>query len=1321
MITKENFKDLLILLDFKEKPMQIFSKTFANNTTLKVDFKAKKLIYPANTSANLSEPNGIIIHDDTTSNFSKPENFVVFECVHRLLQKGYKKEHIELEPRWNLGREAKGGKADILVRDNEQKPYLLIECKTTDSKNSEFMKEWRRMQTDGGQLFSYFWQEKSVKFLCLYTSDFSVDCALKYENYIITMQDNPSYLKDHNKQGYKDASSVKELFEVWKHTYSGEKSENGIFEPQIQCYDISSQKPTLKSLFHIDSSSMQKKRHEWATILRANAVGDRGLALNKLMNLLLCKITDELENKDDLAFFWKGYNADTPFELVDRLQNLYKIGMQKYLNQSITYHSIDSIDKAFSPHFSDTAVRRKIQNIFNELKYFSNGDFNFVEVYNKKQFDKNFEILLPVVQSLQNIRFTDTKDSNILGDYFETYIHDMPQQEGQYFTPVPLVNFIINSLPIFKQTQVLDFACGAGHFLTQYAEFHKGKDITFLGIDKDSRLAKIAKIASFMHGIDSHIKADDSLKFGVIEKQSCNVLISNPPYSVDEFLANLTQSDREQYELFNKNIDIEKNDKIQCFLIEKASNALKSGGVLSLVLPSTLLDKGQEIDIKTLQILLRDFYIISICAFGNQTFFKTTTQPIILYAIRKPQRQNTKMTNDDIYEDFIKHILQGKIEQLSSIYDNFLPLLERYATFRGFDKDELKALFALTLTQDSQIYISESFKEYKTAYKQILEKQKAQYNEKSTKYKENNPFVPTQSEIEFIQQKECEKFLYFCYCIDSMPIIIKSPNDIKEQKKFLGYYWSTTKGQEGIHYLNTTNIADIQTPLYNPKNQHDTNKLNYYILQNFYAHFKESKDMNLNSEIPPELQPYARKARLVDMLDFTRAEFSKAISLNPATQNTTNSANPFVDSRFEMVKIAECGDFIGGLWTGKKPPFIKVKVIRNTNFSMNGTLKLDSEYPELEVEKSKFDKRKLEYGDIIIEKSGGSNTQAVGRVVIFNLKTDELYSFSNFTTRLKVTRNDLNPFYLHLVLNFIYQQGLTFTMQSGMSGIRNLDLKQFKNIQIPKPPLEIQKQIVAECEEIEKQYQTIRMNIDEYKKLIKAILIKCGICENDNNNAGGGGLVNEILNTLLEFQNTFEALSLNFKFDLNALQKDLNALPHPPQQGWERAKLGDKSIFELKIGKRVLDSELHAQGKIPVYSANVLKPFGFINKELLENYDKESVLWGIDGDWMVGFMPKNTPFYPTDHCGVLSVKEDKGKAKIVQFALENEGAKFGFSRTLRASIERVEGLKIPLPPLKEQEKISSCIEKLETQISHLNSMLLNLETQKTHIIERHLF
>ena len=1332
--------------------------------------------------------------------------------MQRLLEKGYNPAHIELEPRWNLGRDAKGGRADILVRDNEGNPYLLIECKTTDSKNSEFRKEWARMQNDGGQLFSYFQQERGVKFLCLYTSDF-VNNALKYENYIINMQDNESYLKEHKKQGYKDANTTKELFSVWANTYANDFREQGIFEPQIQSYNISVIKPNLENLSHIDSHSMQKKRHEWATILRANAVGDRGLALNKFMNLLLCKITDEIENKDDLAFFWKGFSGDTPFELVDRLQKLYQIGMQKFLKQNITYHSKDSIDKAFSKHFRDTTVREKIQNIFNELKYFSNGDFNFIEVYNKEQFDKNFNILLPVVISLQSIKFTDTKDSNILGDYFETYIHDMPQQEGQYFTPVPLVNFIINSLPTFHQTQVLDFACGAGHFLTQYAEFHKGKDITFFGIDKDSRLAKIAKIASFMHGIDSHIEANDSLKLGVIKNQSCNVLISNPPYSVDGFLGNLTQSDREQYELFSENIKtkIETNDKIQCFLIEKASKALKSGGLLSLVLPSSLLNKSTEIDSKTIEILLRDFYIISICAFGDSTFFKTGTQPIILYAIRKPQRQSTATTKDDIYEDFIKHILEGKIDKLPKIYDNFLALLEQYALFRGIDKDELKALFALDLAQDSTLYQNESFAEYKEEYQKILAKQKVDYDKKSAKYKDNNPFTPTQSQAEFVREKECEKFLYFCYCIDSTPLIIKAPSDKKEQKKFLGYEWSTTKGQEGIRYLNATSIAGIQTPLYNPKNQFDANKLNYYILQNFYTHSPSLAEgvrgWVENSQIPKELTKYTFNARLVDMIDFSRADFSKAINLN-LSNASSQSANLFANSKFELVRLGEAI---------VENPKSQIKVAQAKE---NTTGKYPFYTSGLNI--YRYDTALISGENIYLSTGGNAIVQFY----------DGECAYSTDTYAIKSKVDDILTKFLYLLLESITPLINEFYFK-GM-GLKHLQKTELKNMQIPKPPLEIQKQIIAECEKVESQSQNINDLIALYKDLIRAILGKCGISNIDaplpslRESRSDSWQSTDTITALLDLINkgesnldfdkeptpksppqgrgfdssesiaqeegfnfeafchsegvrsTTEESKTNF-LDTSAFAKPqydktsisstitsddsidssslvrgdsesspflaednftsspslaegalawvknlttlLKSLPTPPKNGWDTIALSNSDIFELQIGERVLDNELHEQGKIPVYSANVTKPFGFIEKELLEkleNYDKDSVLWGIDGDFMVSFIPKNTPFYPTDHCGVLRVKDNSVNVRIAGFGLENEGAKFGFSRNLRASISRIKSLKIPLPPLSEQNKIIAPIEWIESKITALDSALSALESTKSKILQKYL-
>lgn len=86
-------------------------------------------------------------------------------------------------------------------------------------------------------------------------------------------------------------------------------------------------------------------------------------------------------------------------------------------------------------------------------------------------------------------------------------------------------------------------------------------------------------------------------------------------------------------------------------------------------------------------------------------------------------------------------------------------------------------------------------------------------------------------------------------------------------------------------------------------------------------------------------------------------------------------------------------------------------------------------------------------------------------------------------------------------------------------------------------------------------------------------------------------------------------------------------------------------------------------------------------KKILQDYDNDSVLWGIDGDWMVGFIPKNKKFYPTDHCGVLRVDDTKINAKYISFILNEAGKKQGFSRKLRASIDRIKALRVKLPSL----------------------------------------
>ena len=96
------------------------------------------------------------------------------------------------------------------------------------------------------------------------------------------------------------------------------------------------------------------------------------------------------------------------------------------------------------------------------------------------------------------------------------------------------------------------------------------------------------------------------------------------------------------------------------------------------------------------------------------------------------------------------------------------------------------------------------------------------------------------------------------------------------------------------------------------------------------------------------------------------------------------------------------------------------------------------------------------------------------------------------------------------------------------------------------------------------------------------------------------------------------------------------------------------------------------KGKMFVYSANVNEPVGKITREsILDNFDVPSVLWGIDGDWMVNFVDAKIPFYPTDHCGYIRVKNEKINSEYFSMVLEKEGIMVGFDRTNRASIERI--------------------------------------------------
>ena len=185
-------------------------------------------------------------------------------------------------------------------------------------------------------------------------------------------------------------------------------------------------------------------------------------------------------------------------------------------------------------------------------------------------------------------------------------------------------------------------------------------------------------------------------------------------------------------------------------------------------------------------------------------------------------------------------------------------------------------------------------------------------------------------------------------------------------------------------------------------------------------------------------------------------------------------------------KLGEVCDVINGLWIGKKEPFINIAVIRNTNFSKDCKLKLD-DVAYIDVEAKQFKTRKLFVGDIIIEKSGGSEKQPVGRAVLFDVPDGD-YSFSNFTAALRI-KNEvcINPVFLHKCLYAHYLNGETLKMQSKTTGLHNLDMKAYLKLPIPVPPIETQSRIVSELDLLQSIIDKQQAQLKELDKLAQSV------------------------------------------------------------------------------------------------------------------------------------------------------------------------------------------------------------------------------------------
>lgn len=191
----------------------------------------------------------------------------------------------------------------------------------------------------------------------------------------------------------------------------------------------------------------------------------------------------------------------------------------------------------------------------------------------------------------------------------------------------------------------------------------------------------------------------------------------------------------------------------------------------------------------------------------------------------------------------------------------------------------------------------------------------------------------------------------------------------------------------------------------------------------------------------------------------------------------------------KQVKLLELFEKpISGEW-GLEPnqDELGIEVIRTTNFSDGIRYKYDSEMTYRIIEPSKIQSKQLYYGDIIIEKSGGSPSQPVGRILFYDYKDSVPRICNNFTAILRpIEGND--PKFLAYLLNFLHKHGEVLKHQNKTTGIINLKLNNYlKSTSVSIPPLENQREFVEVLDKAQALVDARKEQISLMDELIQSV------------------------------------------------------------------------------------------------------------------------------------------------------------------------------------------------------------------------------------------
>lgn len=184
------------------------------------------------------------------------------------------------------------------------------------------------------------------------------------------------------------------------------------------------------------------------------------------------------------------------------------------------------------------------------------------------------------------------------------------------------------------------------------------------------------------------------------------------------------------------------------------------------------------------------------------------------------------------------------------------------------------------------------------------------------------------------------------------------------------------------------------------------------------------------------------------------------------------------------------GKALSGEWGNDDTDGTGIPVLRTTNFTNDGIVNYEAVVTR-SITKKDLTQKFLRNGDIIIEKSGGSDKQPVGRVIYFD-GPEETYLFNNFTGVLRIKdRNRWHPRYVFYSLYANYQQGGTRRYENRTTGLHNLQTDQYvSELEIAEVSLQQQQVCISILDYVSRLINLRKQQIAKLDELVKARFVE---------------------------------------------------------------------------------------------------------------------------------------------------------------------------------------------------------------------------------------